>query len=187
MHRQQGFTLIELLVVIAIIGILATLVITQLSGATVKARNTSAKSDIGEVKTSVEAFKADDQNNGSFVIDSNPGAAAGAVTLGNTTGAAIIGLFAGRQNVLPAGGASYAAGSHYATPITHTPSATQTYTYSSNAGTGGALTIGSTFSKCYVFGSSMDIRNGVTDSAFYWVQDGAAGNGGALPPVAASC
>ena len=127
MHRQQGFTLIELLVVI---GILATLVITQLSGATVKARNTSAKSDIGEVKTSVEAFKADDQNNGSFVIDSNVGVAAGAVTMTNAAGAAIQGIFAGKQNVVLPGGANYLAGSHYATPLLHTPSATQTYTYS---------------------------------------------------------
>jgi type IV pilus assembly protein PilA len=62
MHRKHGFTLIELLVVIAIIGILATLVITQLSGARVKARNGNAKSDLTEAGKAVEVFKSDDNS-----------------------------------------------------------------------------------------------------------------------------
>ena len=39
---QKGFTLIELLVVIAIIGILASIALTQLTGATQKAKEKSA-------------------------------------------------------------------------------------------------------------------------------------------------
>jgi prepilin-type N-terminal cleavage/methylation domain-containing protein len=57
MYRKKGFTLIELLVVIAIIGILATLVITQLQSARVKARNSAAKSEVVEGGKAIEVFK----------------------------------------------------------------------------------------------------------------------------------
>ena len=67
LNRRRGFTLIELLVVIAIIGILATLVVTQLASARVKARNSSAKSDVTEAGKAVEVYK-NDENAGNSTI-----------------------------------------------------------------------------------------------------------------------
>ncbi len=60
MLRRRGFTLIELLVVIAIIGILSTLVVTQLNSARIRARNSQAKNDISEMGKSADLFKNDD-------------------------------------------------------------------------------------------------------------------------------
>ncbi len=51
LNKQKGFTLIELLVVIAIIGILASIVLTSLSGATNKAKRASALASVSSVGT----------------------------------------------------------------------------------------------------------------------------------------
>ncbi len=49
--KSRGFTLIELLVVIAIIGILASIVLTSLSGATNKAKKASALATVSGLGT----------------------------------------------------------------------------------------------------------------------------------------
>ncbi len=60
--NQKGFTLIELLIVVAIIGILAAIAIPQFSAYRAKAYNSSAQSDLKNMKTGMEAFMADNQS-----------------------------------------------------------------------------------------------------------------------------
>jgi general secretion pathway protein G len=60
---QEGFTLIEIMVVILILGLLATLVVQSLRGATDKAKRTKAMADIAELKTALDRYYID---NGSY-------------------------------------------------------------------------------------------------------------------------
>ena len=76
MNSNKGFTLIELLVVIAIIGILASVVLTSLSGARDKANDAVIQSNLSQARAQAEILYA---TNGSY---SNQ-ATAVAVTAGN--------------------------------------------------------------------------------------------------------
>jgi type IV pilus assembly protein PilA len=63
MRKQKitaaGFTLIELLIVVAIIGILAAVAIPQFSLYRAKAFNSSAQTDLRNLKTLMEAYHYD--------------------------------------------------------------------------------------------------------------------------------
>lgn len=57
--NYRGFTLIELLVVISIIGVLATLVITNLNEARARARDVSIKQNLSQLKTALRLYYND--------------------------------------------------------------------------------------------------------------------------------
>ncbi|HTT74477.1 MAG TPA: type II secretion system major pseudopilin GspG [Candidatus Binataceae bacterium] len=62
-RSESGFTLIELMVVILIIGLLATIVVQNLRGATDKAKRIKAEADISGFKTALDRYYLD---NGSY-------------------------------------------------------------------------------------------------------------------------
>jgi prepilin-type N-terminal cleavage/methylation domain-containing protein len=57
--RQFGFTLVELLITIAIVGILAAIVLVNLSGARSSGRDAKRVSDIREIMTALQLFYHD--------------------------------------------------------------------------------------------------------------------------------
>jgi general secretion pathway protein G len=58
-NNQEGFTLIEIMVVILILGLLATIVVQSLRGATDKAKRVKAQADIAEIKTGLDRYYLD--------------------------------------------------------------------------------------------------------------------------------
>ena len=59
--NSKGFTLIELMIVLAIIGILAAIATPQFASYRQKAYNAAALSYLKTVKTTLEAYYADNQ------------------------------------------------------------------------------------------------------------------------------
>ncbi len=62
-HQQvKGFTLIELLVVIFIIGVLASLILSNILGARQRAEDTKRKNDLKQMQTALRLYYNDHQN-----------------------------------------------------------------------------------------------------------------------------
>ena len=75
--QNGGFTLIELLVVIFILGILATLIISNLQGARQRARDASKKTELTNLKTALRLYYNDyqkypEQDNGIYLPGCGP-------------------------------------------------------------------------------------------------------------------
>jgi general secretion pathway protein G len=58
-HSQNGITCIEIMVGILIVGLLATIVIQSLRGASDKAKRTKARDDIAELKKALDRYYLD--------------------------------------------------------------------------------------------------------------------------------
>jgi general secretion pathway protein G len=61
-RTEGGFTLIEIMVVILILGLLATIVVQSLRGATDKAKRVKAQADLSEFKTALDRYYLDSGN-----------------------------------------------------------------------------------------------------------------------------
>ena len=59
---QRGFTLVELLVVVLILGVLAAVVVFSVGGITNRGANASCETEVREVRTAIEAYKAQNTN-----------------------------------------------------------------------------------------------------------------------------
>ena len=57
--KKDGFSLVEVMIVVTIIGILATIALTQFQSYKEKSFNTSAMTDIQNLRTSLEAYYAE--------------------------------------------------------------------------------------------------------------------------------
>lgn len=60
-NSEEGFTLIELLVVIVIIGVLAGLIMSNFISTRQRARDGQRKSDLSQIQSSLEMYRADNQ------------------------------------------------------------------------------------------------------------------------------
>jgi prepilin-type N-terminal cleavage/methylation domain-containing protein len=65
MHHKKGFTMIELLVVATILAVLAAGAMVSYSSVNVKSRNSKRLSDLEQLRSALEMFRAD---SGNYVI-----------------------------------------------------------------------------------------------------------------------
>jgi len=77
---KKGFTLIELLVVIAIIGILASIVMVSMSGATNQAKDARIQGDLTQVRSIAELIYNNDSSYADVCTSTNGGGFASADT-----------------------------------------------------------------------------------------------------------
>lgn len=69
-NQTSGFTLVELLIVIAILGVLAGLILANMSGARERARDAQRKSDLKQLQTALRMYYNDYQRNPTYYVQS---------------------------------------------------------------------------------------------------------------------
>jgi type IV pilus assembly protein PilA len=178
MQLRSGFTLIELLVVIAIIGILATLVITQLSGAQTRAQNSNAKSDVLELGKAIETWKTAGNTDNAVNARTATSGVAGTRLNGDGSGS-LCGAGVLRSNEACGGWATLFDQPSGAYPIrvSKTPSTSHTYGYNTNVA---RATPGMAFftSSTYCLGTStLSPAGGTNTESAFWVANGVTVSG----------
>jgi prepilin-type N-terminal cleavage/methylation domain-containing protein len=172
MIKRGGFTFIELLVAIAIIGILAVLIIVQVTGAQVRSRNSSAKSDISQIGKSIGIESTNNANLSDRYYQSDPRASAA------QAGTRISGSGPGQGLWTTFFGTSSSDGGYNKLRISRTPSSDYEYGYitdvSTSPGTANAL--------AYCIATSVTTASTVTDTAFY-VNNGTSGSSASVIPT----
>jgi general secretion pathway protein G len=58
-HSQHKFTCVEIMVPILVVGLLATIIVQRVRGASDKAKRTKARADIAELKTALDRYQRD--------------------------------------------------------------------------------------------------------------------------------
>lgn len=67
-RNQEGFTLLELIVVVAVIGILAAIIVPQVTDIQDDAKENSVRANLVNIQTSMEKYRLED-GNGSYSTD----------------------------------------------------------------------------------------------------------------------
>lgn len=63
MRNKNGFTLVEILIVVVILGLLAAIVIPQLTDANATAKTSSLRTDLRRVRSQINLYKMQHNNN----------------------------------------------------------------------------------------------------------------------------
>ncbi|HEY7088537.1 MAG TPA: prepilin-type N-terminal cleavage/methylation domain-containing protein [Tepidisphaeraceae bacterium] len=70
-RARRGFTLIELLIVVVILGILASIVIPQFSGAAANARKSSVRSELQTLRAAIQLYRVEHRDRTPDLVASN--------------------------------------------------------------------------------------------------------------------
>ena len=96
MKAKSGFTLVEILIVVVILGILAAIVIPQFTEASTEAKTSSLCTDLQTIRSQIELYKV--QHNDNF-----PGVANGL----HTAGLGFVGSLTSKSNIYGEAGTDY--------------------------------------------------------------------------------